>query len=151
MAVLLFLLWIILNGRVTLELVLVGAAVTAAVYFLAFKAFGYSLKKDRQIFMNLLLVIVYILNLVVEIFKASVSVIALIWSRTRKPEPVFVEFHSGLKVEMQNVILANSITLTPGTYTVIQQGDYFLIHCLREEMAQGMSDSSFVRLLRRVQ
>ena len=150
MAVLLFLLWIILNGRITLELVLVGAAVTAAVYFLAWKALGYSLKKDRQLLGNLLIIIVYMLNLVLEIIKASLSVIAVIWSGTKKPEPVFVEFHSGLKVEMQNVILANSITLTPGTYTVIQEGDYFLVHCLREEMGQGMTESSFVKLLRRM-
>ena len=150
MAVLLFLLWIILNGRITLELVLVGAAVTAAVYFLAWKALGYSLEKDRQLLRSLFIIIVYMLNLVLEIIKASLSVIAVIWSGTKKPEPVLVEFHSGLKVEMQNVILANSITLTPGTYTVIQEGDYFLVHCLREEMGQGMTESSFVKLLRRM-
>ena len=151
MAVLLFFLWIVLNGRITLELVLVGAVVTAAVYFLADKALGYSLKKDMQMLRNLPLITAYMMNLVLEIIKASASVISIIWSRTRKPEPVFVEFHSGLKEEMQNVILANSITLTPGTYTVIQKGDYFLVHCLREEMGQGMSESSFVKLLRRVQ
>ena len=151
MAVLLFFLWIILNGRITLELVLVGAVVTAVVYFLACKALGYSMKKDLQLLRNLPVAIIYMVNLVLEIIKASVSVIALIWSGTRKPDPVFVEFHSGLKEEMQNVILANSITLTPGTYTVIQEGDYFLVHCLREEMGQGMSESSFVKLLRRVQ
>ena len=66
------------------------------------------------------------------------------------PEPVIVEFHSGFQSRLQNVLLANSITLTPGTITVFQDGDHFVVHCLRREYAEGIEDSSFVRLLRRV-
>ena len=47
-------------------------------------------------------------------------------------------------------LLANSIALTPGTYTLFLQGDHFVIHCLRPEYAEGIEDSSFVRLLRRL-
>ncbi len=150
MAFLFFVIWIILNGRITLELVLIGMGVSVAIYFLAARALDYSPKKDLQLLRSLPIVFLYILNLVLEIIKASVGVIAIIWSRDRKPDPVFVEFHSGLPTEMQNVILANSITLTPGTYTVLQEGDYFLVHCLREELAQGVEEGSFVKLLRRV-
>ncbi len=150
MAFLFFVIWIILNGRITLELVLIGMGVLVAIYFLAARALDYSPKKDLQLLRSLPIVFLYTLNLVLEIIKASVGVIAIIWSRDRKPDPVFVEFHSGLPTEMQNVILANSITLTPGTYTVLQEGDYFLVHCLREELAQGVEEGSFVKLLRRV-
>lgn len=150
MAFLFFVIWIILNGRITLELVLIGMGVSVAIYFLAARALDYSPKKDLQLLRSLPIVFLYTLNLVLEIIKASVGVIAIIWSRDRKPDPVFVEFHSGLPTEMQNVILANSITLTPGTYTVLQEGDYFLVHCLREELAQGVEEGSFVKLLRRV-
>ena len=40
--------------------------------------------------------------------------------------------------------------LTPGTYTVFQEKDRFVIHCLRREYAEGLEDSSFVHLLRRL-
>ena len=66
-----------------------------------------------------------------------------------QPEPLLVEFHSGLKRESLNVILANSITLTPGTITVFQEEDHFVVHALRREYAEGIENSVFIRLLRR--
>ena len=44
-------------------------------------------------------------------------------------------------------MLANSITLTPGTITVSVEGDKFLVHCLDKELAAGLEDSVFVELL----
>jgi len=88
-------------------------------------------------------------NLVVEIIKAAFQVAVLAWSK-KTPDPVMVEFHSGLEGNLTNVLLANSITLTPGTFTVHQDGDRFIVHCLRAEYAEGIEDSSFIKLLRRV-
>ena len=75
---------------------------------------------------------------------------SLAWSGSKNPDPVLVEFHSGLKDAFSNVVLANSITLTPGTFTVVQKDDFFVVHCLRPEFAEGIEESSFVRLLRKV-
>ena len=145
-----FLLWIILNGRVTLELVLLGILIAAAVFLFACTAFGYSLKRELDVLKNLPLIVLYLLNLMRESIVASLHVIRLILSPARKPEPVLIEFDSGLPTEFQNVVLANSITLTPGTVTVELQGDHFTVHCLIPEFADGIGESSFVRLLRRI-
>ena len=91
----------------------------------------------------------YALNLLLEIVKSAATVLGTIY-RADEPEPVFIEFHSGLRGTLANVILANSITLTPGTITVFQEGDHFLIHCLHPEYAEGIEDSSFIRLLRKM-
>ena len=48
---------------------------------------------------------------------------------------------------MAKVVLANSITLTPGTITVSVENDSFCVHCLDRELAEGMEDSVFVELL----
>ena len=61
-----------------------------------------------------------------------------------------MEFHSGLPTDLQNVLLANSITLTPGTYTLFQEGDGFVVHTLREDFAEGIESSVFIKLLRRL-
>ena len=61
-----------------------------------------------------------------------------------------VEFHSGLNGTIINTLLANSITMTPGTFTVVHEDDRFVVHCLRPEFAEGLEDSSFIKLLRRV-
>ena len=68
-----------------------------------------------------------------------------------QPEPVLVDFHSGLHRESLNVVLANSITLTPGTITVRQENDLFSVHCLRGEYAKGINASGFIKLLRRME
>ena len=46
MLLLFFILWIILNGRVTLELVLLGIPIAAAVFLFARAAFGYSVRTE---------------------------------------------------------------------------------------------------------
>ena len=62
-------------------------------------------------------------------------------------EPVIVKVHTNLKTETAKVILANSITLTPGTITVSLTGQELLVHCLDKSLAEGMEDSAFVKLL----
>ena len=150
MAILLFLLWIIWNGRVSVEILLFGVALTAAVLLFAIKVLGYSLESERRIWRNFPLFLLCVLTLIAEIFKASFTVAKLAYDPSGKPDPVIVEFHSGLPTDFQNVLLANSITLTPGTFTLIQEGDRFVVHCLRREYASGMGDSRFIELLRRV-
>lgn len=149
MPVLFFILWIIFNGKITPEIVIFGVPVTAAVTLFSCRILGYSLRNDLKLFKNLPLLFLYILNLIREIIIAASSVIRMIW-RAQDPDPVIIEFHSGFTSRLQNVLLANSITLTPGTITVLQEGDRFVIHCLRPEYAEGIEDSSFIRLLRKL-
>ena len=148
MIIFFFLLWLILNGRVTVELILLGIPISALVLLLANRAVGYTAKTDIRIMRNLPVFFLYTLNLVAEILKASAAVMGVVLDPSKKPEPVIVEFHSGLKTEMQNFLLANSITLTPGTYTLFQEGDHFVVHCLKREYGEGMEGSSFVKYLR---
>ena len=150
MAILLFLLWIIWNGKVNAEILLFGAALTALELLFAIKVLGYSPESERFFWRNLPLFLRYVPVLVKEIFKASWAVARLAYSPDGKPAPVIVEFHSGLPTDFQNALLANSITLTPGTFTLIQEGDRLVVHCLRREYAEGIEDSAFVKLLRKV-
>ncbi|MBP3879735.1 MAG: Na+/H+ antiporter subunit E [Lachnospiraceae bacterium] len=149
MAVFFFLLWIIFNGRVTPEIVLFGIGISALLTLFICKVFGYSLQRDKRIFINLPIIVLYCLNLIVEIVKASVSVMKVALGPHARPEPVVVEFRSGLQGDLMNVILANSITLTPGTITIFQEKDHFVVHALKEEYAEGIENCSFVTLLRR--
>lgn len=146
----LFLVWIILNGRITLELVIFGALIASAVFYFAYRVIGYSVTADHMILRNLPVLILYLLNLVREIIISAFTLVAMVY-RADDPDPKFVEFHSGLESEIQNVILANSITLTPGTITVFQEGDHFVIHCLKDEFGEGLEDSTFIRLLKKLQ
>ena len=102
MAILLFLLWIIWNGKVNAEIILFGVALTALVLLFAVKVLGYSLESERRFWINSPLFLSYTAVLIGEIFKASLAVAGLALSSTRKPDPVIVEFHSGLPSDFQN-------------------------------------------------
>lgn len=149
MPILFFVLWIIFNGRITLEIVLFGIAVSALIYYFLIKVMDYNPVTDIRILRNTPIFISYIFNLIIEIVKASVSVMQVAVSRRMQPDPVVVEFDSEFTEDFLNVLLANSITLTPGTITVSQKGNHFVIHALRREYAEGLEDSSFVRMLRK--
>ena len=142
------LLWIILNGRITGEILIFGIMISVAVSLFSMKVMGYSMKSDERFLRNLPLFIGYIFVLIWEIIKAALAVAFLSLGRT-KPDPQIMEFHSGLTGDLQNVMLANSITLTPGTITVFQEGDRFVVHCLRKEYGEGLEDCIFVRMLRK--
>ena len=148
MAVLLLVMWLMLFGKVTAEILCFGVLAVAAVYALAL-TLGYPWRKELKVLRGLPVVLWYLGNLLWETLKAAAAVGRLALSPGAHPEPVLVEFHSGLESETLNVILANSITLTPGTITVFQEHDRFLVHALREEYAAGIEDSSFIRILRR--
>ena len=49
------------------------------------------------------------------------------------------------------MVLANSITLTPGTITIRMEGNEFYVHCLDKEFAEGMESSIFVELLSKME
>lgn len=150
MFILFLLFWIILNGRFTAEILIIGILLSFGVSFFFYRFLGWSTAKDLRLLRNLPLFLLYILNLIREVLASSFQVIRLVWSPGRKQEPVMVEFHSGLNGRIINTLLANSITMTPGTFTVVHEDDHFVVHCLRPEFAEGLEDSSFIKLLRRV-
>ena len=149
MPLLIFVLWILLNGRLTWEIVLFGVGISAAISCFAYRVIGYSVKNDWLVLKNLPIFLLYILLLVWEILKAACTVMTMVY-RADDPDPVLVEFHSGLPTQLQNVLLANSITLTPGTITVFQEEDHFVVHAVRREYAEGIEGSSFIRLLEKI-
>ena len=147
MLLLFFLVWVIFNGRLTLEIALFGVAVAGAVFCFVCKFMDYSLEKERTLYRKLPLFCKYVLLLLKEIGKSNLAVCRLILSRREVVEPVLVKIHTNLKTETARVILANSITLTPGTITVSLRDQELLVHCLDKSLAEGMEDSDFVKLL----
>ena len=147
MLILFFLLWVIFNGKITLEITLFGIAISFAVFGFMCKYMGHSVKGEIGIYKNTFRMLSYLVVLVVEIFKANYAVIRLIVSSKYEIEPVLVKFKTNLKKDKNRVLLANSITLTPGTITVLLEEDEYLVHCLDKDFSYGLDDSVFVHLL----
>ncbi len=147
MLIFLFFVWIIFNGRLTVETALIGALVSVCIYFFICKFMGYSVKIDIFALRNAGFMFRYFAILAVEIVKANFSVVKMIMSSRYDVEPAIVSFDTDFKTDSARVMLANSITLTPGTITVSVEGDRFTVHCLDKSLAEGITDSVFVRML----
>lgn len=151
MYVIFFLMWVIFNGRWTLEIVLFGLVIAAVIYAFVCKFMDFSWKKDLKMCKCFFLVLQYIGALILEILKANVQTTKIVLARKQTNHPVLVKFQTELKSRTARVILANSITLTPGTITVSLVEDRYVVHCLDKSMAQGLADSIFVTLLKRME
>ena len=144
-------LWIIFNGKVTLEIVLFGLVIAAALDFFVIKFMDYRPQTTLKAIRLLPQMLLYFLVLLRASFKANIQTTKLLYSAKYEVEPLLVTFRPGLKTDTARVVLANSITLTPGTITVTLEGDEFVVHCLDKELADGIENSVFVALLRRME
>ena len=78
--------------------------------------------------------------LLVQVILANLHVfrVALSPRMNELLSPQMVEFDSTLEKELSKFILANSITLTPGTVTVRVEGSRFLVHALTDSTVRGL-------------
>lgn len=147
MFLLFFLVWIIFNGAITTEICIFGVVVAFLMFGFVCKFMDYSWRKEKLLIQRSGYFLLYLGNLLIEIVKANVSVCHFVLSDRDEIHPVMVSFHTTLKSSLARVILTNSITLTPGTITVSLQGDEVIVHCLDRSLAEGMEDSSFMKML----
>lgn len=142
-----FLVWVVFNGQLTLEIALFGVAVAAAVYAFTCKFLDWSPKKDVFLVKKAVCLLRYAWLLIQELVKANIAMIPMILAPDREPDPIIVKVRTKLKTKTARVLLANSITLTPGTITVSMEGDELTVHCLDRSAADGLVDSSFEQAL----
>lgn len=151
MFLLYFLLWVIFNGNFTLEIAVFGVVIAAAVFAFTCKFADYSIEKEKMLFRNLFRIIRYVVVLVIEIVKANFAVVRLILSEEEEVEPALVSFRADLKTAAGRSALANAITLTPGTITVLLEDNVYTVHCLDEMLAEGINESVFARMIEEIE
>lgn len=76
--------------------------------------------------------------LLVEIVKSSLEVFRLVLDPKLPISPTVVEIEAEPEGEVGQVLLANSITLTPGTVTLDVFDNRLLVHCITREGAQAI-------------
>lgn len=146
-----FVLWILLCGQINGEVLIIGAAMAGIMYAFTCRFLNYSVEKDILLVRKLPLMAAYLFVLIWEIIKANISAIRLALSYRNEAEPVIVKFKTDLKTKMAKVVLANSITLTPGTITVDLEGNDLIVHALDVELVEGIDESIFVQMLRKME
>ena len=151
MIVLLFLLWIIFNGKLTLEIAVFGAVFTALIFAFMVTFMDYSWRKEMVVYRLIPLGLKYLFVLIWEIIKANAVMLGVVTTDKHELEPIIVKFQPHLQSELARVILANSITLTPGTYTVGIDDRELRVHCLDKDFSVEIESSVFVKQLQRME
>ncbi len=146
-----FAIWVILNGKWTLEIGAFGVAFAALLFAFSCRFMGYSVEKDISLVRGAFAAARYGVMLLGEIVKANLAVMRMILDLDFEPRPQLVRFESGLQLERHRVALADSITLTPGTITCLLEGDEFVVHCLDESLVGGLDDGPMISALRRME
>ena len=151
MFIFLLLFWIILNGKITVEILVFGLLIATFFSLFANKILNYKLSTEKKFWRNLVLIIEYIIVLLIEIIKANLIVLKMLLTKGHKIHPVLVRFDAPLEKEFLKVVLADSITLTPGTITVRLNENGYEVHCLDESLAKGLNSSVFVEILKKME
>lgn len=82
--------------------------------------------------------LLYIPWLIWQIYLSAVHVAKVVLSPRMPIDPSLIKFSSKFPNAVAKVIMANSITLTPGTITVNLDGDEFLVHSLTTGTSEGL-------------
>ena len=128
----LLLFWVLLAGSLSVDTLMVGAAVSLVIALLfrdglsfftefrftpaaivaGFRFYGYFFK---------------------ELVRSNLKLAAIVLHPSLPIEPGIVKVRTRLKSRMGRLMLANSITLTPGTLTVELDGEWIYVHWVTVE------------------
>ena len=119
--------WVMLNWTIDPVNLLIGASISLfiAIVFCSncdlFTDINLTPKAFAYTFM-------YLFVFIIELIKANIDVTRRVLSPSLPINPGIVKVKTKLKSKMARLILADSITLTPGTFTLQVEDDTFYIH-----------------------
>jgi multicomponent Na+:H+ antiporter subunit E len=141
-----FLFWLALTWSFDTASIVTGGVVSAA---LAFLLVGVGLDEAPLLLwpQRLLWAFAYVPVLLLYVVRANLDVAYRVLHPALPIRPGIVRARTSLKTPAGRVLLANSITLTPGTLSVDMQGDVLYIHRIHvpEEDADGDTQRSLAR------
>ena len=121
------LLWVLLIGNLEKQELLAGVLVSALITLLFGSRFGI-LTGLRFSLLVPLYILAYLGMFMVALVRANLDLAYRVISPSLPINPELVEIKTSLKSPLGKLLLANTITLTPGTLTVDVIGDTLLVH-----------------------
>ena len=122
-----FVLWLLLTGSLAADELIAGAVVVLAAVALAWPRSGV-VAGLRLTPLALAHMVAYLGVFFVALVRSNLDVARRVLSPSLPINPGVVQVRTGLRSELGRLLLANSITLTPGTLTVDVDDDRLLVH-----------------------
>jgi len=126
--------WVLLNGSLAADVLLVGL-ITALIITLLFRNSLAVVSELRMTPRALMTTLGYVFFFARELVKSNLNLARIVLSPALPLNPGIVKVRTRLKSRMGRLLLANSITLTPGTLTVDIDGEWLYIHWVTVDSA----------------
>ena len=140
-------LWFVLSEIFAMKFVIFGVTVCVTVSFFCLDSMRLAgLKSDRTYFIlhaDPAGFASYLAWLMKEIVKSALDVSAVVISGRKRTDPHMIWFKADYDNPAARALLANSITLTPGTVTVDMYDDgTYSVHALNAKFAEGLLEGT---------
>lgn len=133
--------WLLLAGKVNADELFIGTLVTLLVILLTSSHLKFL--DDIKFTMGMpFSVLQYLLVFLRALIEANIDMARRVLSPSLPVYPAVVEVHTELKSPLGKLLLANSITLTPGTLTVDVLDDTLLVHWIDARGAADMQQTT---------
>jgi multicomponent Na+:H+ antiporter subunit E len=141
--------WILLSGKFDLFHLTLGLLSSGLVTLLSTDILMLDSKKNDRLAITFRF-ICYIPWLLYQIVLSTLHVtfLALHPKMLDQIDPTIVTFKTNLKSNIAQVVLANSITLTPGTITIRIEDGVFYVHAISRKAAAGLPGEMEERIAR---
>ena len=137
--VLLFVMWLILTANLQMANILIGLVVSFSISLLYIKLFTHKAFE----FISPFWLGVYLWILLKNLIISNLRITKRTLSKDMKLSPAIVAVKTNLESDWKKLLLANSITLTPGTLTLDIKEDMLFIHVI--EYHEGSDKESITK------
>jgi len=135
-SILLFTVWLILTSSLHLDNLFVGIGVSFSIALLYTKMFEH----HKFEVINPIYFLIYIYILFKNILISNLQIAKRTLSKDMKLAPAIIKVKTNLQSDWKKLLLANSITLTPGTLTLDIKDDTLFIHVIEYRDGDNKED-----------
>ncbi len=132
----LLLFWLLLSASLAVESVVIGAVIAGVVALTLSANLSY-LSGYRFTLASLAATVAYVGFFLVELVKANLAMATLVLKPDLPVRPAIVRVRTSLRNPIARLLLANSITLTPGTLSVEMKGEWLYVHWVVAETTEA--------------
>ena len=135
--IIMFVFWMLLSGQ-TMPILVVLGVVSSFLVALWSHDLIFGRGDIKQGISRVFRHITYLPWLLWQIVLANIHLVYLTLHPNPPLEPSFIKFKTNYKTDMGVFVLANSITLTPGTVTIETGREEFIVHTITRTSAESL-------------
>ncbi|MBE9532424.1 MAG: Na+/H+ antiporter subunit E [Proteobacteria bacterium] len=141
-SIILFIFWMLLSGDLHITLVISGIASSLFVSFISHDLLFKKARLGHSLTIGFRM-LAYLPWLLWQIVLANIDLAYRTLHPSMPIDPHMIEFDTDLKTDKGVTALANSITLTPGTVTVVaKENGKFIVHAIAKAPADSLLEGT---------